>query len=196
MENEYITQKTANSTSPRFAPGDLPVREGQRPNTRLGPLHIQSNGHGDPKYLNRLLEDVLSWPYIESARSSTTPRYIVRIRLQETAARSDPSAFIGTREFGRVVLASPTIVLALPLVCAHWAIVRGWAEPDYLRSFGLMPAGAVLLYTPKNRVELAVCYSLFSESYHFACKFLHEEAQSAKGLTDSSRICFSRDSRP
>jgi hypothetical protein len=24
---------------------------------------------------------------------------------------------------------------------AHWAIVRGWAEPHYLRSFGLMPAG-------------------------------------------------------
>jgi hypothetical protein len=31
----------------------------------------------------------------------------------------------------------------LPLVCAHWAIVRGWAEPHYLTSFGLMPAGAV-----------------------------------------------------
>jgi hypothetical protein len=29
------------------------------------------------------------------------------------------------------------------LVCAHWAIVRGWAEPHYLTSFGLMPAGAV-----------------------------------------------------
>ena len=32
--------------------------------------------------------------------------------------------------------------------------VRGWAEPHYLRSFGLMPAGAVLVYTPKNREEL------------------------------------------
>jgi hypothetical protein len=196
MKNEYITPKRKDRTTTGFAPSDLPVREGQRPNTMLGPSHIQCNGHGDPKYLNRLLEDVLSWPYIESAPSSTTPRHMVRIRLQETAARIDPSAFIGTREFGRVVFGSPTIILALPLVCAHWAIVRGWAEPHYLRSFGLMPAGAVLLYTPKNRAELAVCYSLFSESYHFACKFLHEEAQSAKGLTDSSRICFSWDSRP
>jgi len=48
--------------------------------------------------------------------------------------------------------------------------VRGWAEPHYLRSFGLMPAGAVLVYRPKNREELAVCYSLFAEAYHFACK--------------------------
>ena len=44
---------------------------------------------------------------------------------------------------GRILLEAPTIYLALPLVCAHWAIVRGWAEPHYLTSFGLMPAGAV-----------------------------------------------------
>jgi hypothetical protein len=34
-----------------------------------------------------------------------------------------------------------------------------------------MPAGAVLVYTPKNREELAVCYSFFLEAYHLACKF-------------------------
>jgi len=39
-----------------------------------------------------------------------------------------------------------------------------------------MPAGTVIVYTPKNREELAVCYSLFSESYHFACKFADVEA--------------------
>jgi hypothetical protein len=33
-------------------------------------------------------------------------------------------------------------------ISAHWAIVRGWAESHYLRSFGLMPAGAVLVYRP------------------------------------------------
>jgi hypothetical protein len=63
-----------------------------------------------------------------------------------------------------------TIYLALPLVCAHWAIVRGWVEPRYLRYCRLMPAGAVVVYTPKDREELAVCYSLFFEAYYFACK--------------------------
>jgi hypothetical protein len=73
-------------------------------------------------------------------------------------------------EFGRVLLASPTIILVLPLVCAHWAIVKGWAEPHYLQSFGSVPAGTVIVYTPRNRVELQVCYSLFFESYHHASK--------------------------
>jgi hypothetical protein len=38
-----------------------------------------------------------------------------------------------------------------------------------------MPPGAVLVYTPKNPEELAVCYSLFAEAYHFACKFGKEQ---------------------
>ena len=170
MKNGYITPEWKVTTTPTFAPRDFPVREGPRPNTIVGPLHIQCNEHGDPGYLNQLLEDVLSWPSVESTPSSAPLTKVLPLRLEETAVNSDPSAFIGTREFGRVFLASPTIILALPLVCAHWAIVKGWAEPHYLRLFGLMPAGAVLIYTPKNCTELAVCYSLFSESYHFACK--------------------------
>jgi hypothetical protein len=72
------------------------------------------------------------------------------------------------REFARVLLGAPTIHLALPLVCAHWAIVRGWAEPHYLGSFGLLPAGVVVVYTPEDREQLSVCYALFHAAYHSA----------------------------
>lgn len=74
------------------------------------------------------------------------------------------------REFARVFLGVPTIYLVLPLLCAHRAIVRGWAEPHYLGSQGLMPAGTVIVYTPKDVEELAVCLVLFSESYHLGRK--------------------------
>ena len=47
--------------------------------------------------------------------------------------------------------------------CAHRAIVRGWAEPHYLGSQGLMPAGTVVVYTPKDVEELAICTVLFSK---------------------------------
>ena len=92
-------------------------------------------------------------------------------------ATDEPSAFLSAREFGRVLLGAPTIYLALPLVCAHWAIVRGWAEPHYLASFDLMPAGAVVVYTPRDEGELGVCYSLFSQSYRFARGFLRGKGQ-------------------
>ena len=174
MNNGYIVPKSEGMTTMAFASGGLPARKGPRPRTIAGPLHIQCSGHGDPKYLNRLLNDVLNWPYVESTppanRSDTIP-----IRLTENAVGSDAAAFINAREFARVLLGAPTIILALPSTCAHWAIVKGWAEPHYLRSFGLMPPGAVLVYTPKNREDLAVCYTLFSESYNFARgSVLHE----------------------
>jgi hypothetical protein len=165
-----------------FASEGLPARKGTRPKTMVGPLHLQCNGHGDPKYLNQLVRDVLTWPHIDATPSSLNPPNTICFRLEETATNSDPSAFISAREFARVILGTPTIVLALPLQWAHWAIVRGWAEPHYLRSFGFMPAGAVILYTPKTREELEVCYFLFSESYHFACKSASpENAEASTG---------------
>jgi hypothetical protein len=88
----------------------------------------------------------------------------------EMPASSDASAFITNREFARVLLGAPTIYLVLPLLCPHLAIVRGWAEPHYLGSQRLMPAGTVVVYRPKDVEELAVCSVLFSESYHLGRK--------------------------
>lgn len=149
----------------------LPRRKGAKPRTFRGPLHIQCNGHGDPKYLNQLIAEVLTWPHIESASSVVNRRKTFSIRLTEIAAAGDPSAFIIGREFARVLLQAPTIYLALPFEAAHWAEFRGWTEPHYLRSYGLMPVSASVVYTPRDEEELEVCYSLFSESYRFACKF-------------------------
>jgi hypothetical protein len=145
---------------------ELPARRGRRPKTVRGPLHIQCNQHGDLKYLNQLVDEVLTWPYIESAEPSVSRSNTIPIRLMEMVASNDPSAFITDREFARVFLGVPTIYLVLPLLCAYRAIVRGWAEPHYLGSQGLMPAGTVVVYTPKDVEELAICSVLFSESYH------------------------------
>jgi hypothetical protein len=168
-------------TTMRLGSEAIPARKGGRPKTIVGPLHVQCNGHGDPKYSKQLLNDILSWPYIEP--TATAPNHLdkVSIRLQEIAATNDSAAFISGTEFARVLLVAPTIILVLPLVCAHWAIVNGWAEPHYLHSFGLMPAGTVIVYTPRDREELEVCYSLFFESYYFGCQFVHEKPVKAIG---------------
>jgi hypothetical protein len=166
-------------TTWRLASEGLPMRKGRRPKTIIGPLHIQCNDHGERKYLNQLLNDVLAWPYIEPTSKSLNDLDRVSIRLQESVAANDFSAFIHDTEFARVHLEAPTIVMVLPLVCAHWAMVKRWAEPHYLQSFGLVPAGTVIVYTPRNREELEVCYSLFFESYYSASKFAREEAVQA-----------------
>ena len=150
----------------------LPRRSGLRPKTIRGPLHVQCTGHGDPNLLHHVIQEVLDWPQIESTAPFVDYQDTVSIRLRETACTDNASAFISGREFARVLLKAPTIYLALPLVWAHWAIVRGWAEPHYLTSYGLIPAGVVVLYTPRDEGERAVCYALFAESYNFACKLV------------------------
>ncbi len=112
-------------TTWRLASEGLAVRRGRRPKTIVGPLHIQCNDHGERSYLNQLLNDVLSWPYIEPTSKSLKHVDRVSIRLQEIAATDDFAAFIHDNEFARVHLKAPTIVMVLPLVCAHWAIVKG-----------------------------------------------------------------------
>ena len=171
----------------------LPQRRGAKPRTLRGPLHIQCNGHGDPRYLNQLVDEVLTWPHIESAPSGDRQK-TVPIRLNGIAAAGDPSAFISGREFARVLLKAPTIYLALPFEAAHWAVFRGWTEPHYLRSYGLMPVSASVLYTPRDEEELEVCYSLFSESYRFACKFA-DHAWNNWGFQGRARDWSARSSR-
>ena len=147
---------------------DLPARKGSRPKTLRGPLHIQCSGHGDRKYIDKLVSGVLSWPYVEGLADPSNQPTAIPFRFQENAATLDSAPFISTREFARVLLGAPTIYLALPLECAHWAIVRGWAEPHYLGSFGLLPAGVVVVYTPRDREGLSACYALFHAAYHSA----------------------------
>jgi len=144
---------------------DLPRRRGVRPKTIHAPLHLQCNGHGNPKHLNELIQQIRGWPDIESNPPSIARPDTLSICLVERAIAQNANTFIAEREIARVLLGAPTIYLALPLVTAHWAIIRGWAEPHYLGSHGLMPAGVVVLYTPRDEEERAVCYSLFAESY-------------------------------
>src|SRR5258708_37255889 len=90
---------------------ELPSRRGQRPKTVRGPLHIQCNGHGDLKYLNQLVDEVLTWPYIESAEPLGSRSNTIPIRVTEMSASIDASAFITDREVARVVLGAPTVDL-------------------------------------------------------------------------------------
>ena len=62
FENERCSKQEQNSKETTLASigsAGLPARKGQRPQTIRGPLHIQCNGHGDSKYLNQLVGQVL-----------------------------------------------------------------------------------------------------------------------------------------
>jgi hypothetical protein len=125
---------------------------------------------GDTKYLRGLITEVLSWPYVESTPPIGSSPDLISIHLQPGQGTNGSLAGTAAKKFAEVYLEAPTINLTLPLVTAHWAILYGWAEPHYLASHGLMPAGTVLLYTPRDERELEVCYFHFSRAYENALK--------------------------
>jgi hypothetical protein len=146
----------------------LPIRKGKRPITVRGPLHVQCSDNNDNRILRELVEEVAAWPSIEATDSPVGSGDLVSLRIAEDLASNDSANFIIGREFARVLFGAPTIYLTLPLSCAHWAIVRGWAEPHYSGSFGLMPPGVMVVYTPRDESERAVCRSLLLVSYNCA----------------------------
>ncbi len=165
-----------------FFPG-LPNRKGKRPLTIHSPLHLQCSGHGDDKPLRDLVDEVITWPHIEAGPLPVGSVNLISFQLSEDVASSDSSVFIAGREFGRVLLASPTIYLTLPLLCAHWAVVRGWAEPHYASGSGLVGPGVMVVYTPRDEHESAVCRSLFWISYNVSLN--ERRKKSTKGSARS-----------
>lgn len=146
----------------------IPTRKGRRPSTICGPLHIQWSGSGDTKCVRGLITEVLTWPDVESTPPVVNSPDLISIRLKQAQGATRSSAATAVKEFAKVYLEASTIYLTLPLVTAHFAILHGWAEPHYLASHGLMPAGTLLLYTPRDESELEVCHFHFSRAYEHA----------------------------
>src|ERR1700730_17019704 len=157
------SEKTVIPISPVF-----PTRRGKRPITISGPLHVQCGDHGDDRELRHLVDEVIAWPHIEAGPLPVGSADLVSLQVGEEVATDDPAVVITGREVGRVLFGAPTIYLKLSLSCAHSAIVRGWAEPHFSSSFGLVPPGVMVLYTPRDEHEVAVCRSLFWISYNFS----------------------------
>jgi hypothetical protein len=149
-------------------PATLSIRSGERPTTIRGPLHVQCSDNADDSALLQLLDEVITWPGVEARPLPVGSANLLSLHLAEKVATDNPGVFISGREFGRVLFGSLTIYLSLPLDCAHWAIVRGWAEPHFYGSYGLVPAGVMVIYTPRDEQELSVCRSLFWVSYRFS----------------------------
>lgn len=146
----------------------IPTRKGIRPKTIRGPLHIQCDGSGDARHLRELIAEVVAWPNVECAPSLASSPDFISIRLEQGFGTDGSLAGAAVKKLAEVYLEVPTINLTLPLVTAHWAILGGWAEPHYLASHGLMPAGTVLLYAPTDESELEVCRFHFSRAYELA----------------------------
>ncbi len=90
------------------------------------------------------------------------------IRLIGMFATNEPSAFLTARSLDEY-LGISNHLSSFAIGMRSLGDRPRVGQPHYLASFDLMPAGKIVVYTPRDEQELAVCDLLFSLSYRFAC---------------------------
>lgn len=147
----------------------LPHRAGMRPRTHRGLPHQQIDQQplGDAigaKLVARLfaLDGVIERPSGISVPGA-------RALVLRDGALGPSGAFMIGREFAHVhPLPDQSLHITLPDSRAQQAIEAGWAEYHPLVESGQLPRTHVMVYAPRDEVELEVVYGLVYESYRFA----------------------------
>ena len=90
------------------SPGNLPVKKGKRSVTVRGPLHVLCSDNSDYMLRRELVEEVASWPGIESSPLPGSRGTLVSLRVDEGLASENSSNFIAGNESARVLFGAPT----------------------------------------------------------------------------------------
>jgi hypothetical protein len=149
-----------------FAP---PPRAGQRPTTSEGLPHVQLNQHPPSEIIHQLTADCLAIPNVQCKESRMASADSRALCLPDELASGPPEAFIDGHEFCHLLpLPEGGAHVTLPEEIRRQAVALGWAEPHPISRIGEMPA-LVLLYAPRDRMELAIVLRMIRCSYEFAC---------------------------
>jgi hypothetical protein len=147
----------------------LPNRVGMRPRTHRGLPHQQLDQQPlddaiGAKLAARLfaLDGVMERPSGISVPGA-------RALVLRDGALGPSGAFMIDREFAHVhPLPDQSLHITLPDSRAQQAIEAGWAEYHPFVVSGQLPPTHVMVYAPRDHVELEVVYGLVYESYRFA----------------------------
>jgi hypothetical protein len=149
-------------------PRSLPQRAGPRPQSTAGLPFRQLDQFPPAEMMPRLLALCLQLPAVRSRESRLAAADSRALWLDDSASAGPPEAFIDGREFCHLH-APPdgSIHLTLPPGDVDGVVARGWAERHPIHSLGLHKT-LVLVYAPRDAVELHTVSSLVAHSWRFA----------------------------
>lgn len=148
----------------------LPIRAGLRPSTTPGLPHKQIDQQPtDESIRGRLAERIFALPGVSEGPTGVSVPGARALLLDRAAAGGPAEAFFKGGEFAHLHPdedQSMHVCLAPDLAVV--ACKAGWAEPHPLVITGELPSTHVLVYAPRNELELEVVASLVEASHHFA----------------------------
>jgi hypothetical protein len=148
----------------------LPVRAGDRPSTTPTNPHTQLDQQPtDLRWPEELAQRVFALPGVVEEPSRISVPGARALVLAPGEPVGPPEAFLIGREFAHLHPAPDHSLHAmLPTETVSEAVAAGWAEPHPVALRGLVPPTAVMLYAPRDEVELEVIDSLVRASHAFA----------------------------
>lgn len=151
-------------------PAALPRREGPGPATTPTNPHVQLDqqpADGGPR---RRLRELLAELPVAWRESMISVPGAEALTLRVEKAKGPQEAFMIGTEFAHLHPdPDHSLHMVLPDAAARAAIDAGWAEQHPVARRGLIPAGSVMVYAPRNDDEAEVVASLVRASYEYAC---------------------------
>ena len=148
----------------------LPRRRGERPGTTPTNPHTQLEQQPSDDRPRRRLEVLLAdLPGVVWGDSLISVPGARALTLPADQAAGPAEAFMIGTEFAHLHPAPDhSLHVALPPEVAGQAIDAGWAEQHPVAARGLVPAGTVMLYAPRDEAEADVVANLVRTSYDYA----------------------------
>ena len=147
----------------------LPARRGPRPRTPFALPYIQLDQWPPEDVSGDLIERSLRMADVRSKQSRMASPKSRALCLPDRCASGPQEAFIDDHEFCHLhPLPEGSIHLTLPNPLRDQAVDLGWAEPHPVARVGVMPKTLVLVYAPRDPMELEIAFHLVWSSCQFA----------------------------
>ena len=152
----------------------LQQREGPKPATTPGLPHKQLDQQPVHDELRQLLADRLfAMPGVTEGASRVSVPGARALLLDRSTAGGPPEAFFIEGEFAHLHPGDDqSLHVCLPSSLAAHVMEAGWGEPHPLVATGGLPDTHVMVFAPRNHLELEVTASIVEASYKYAMEGL------------------------
>lgn len=159
-----------NSMDTQITFENLPMREGDRPQTTPSNPHQQLNQQPEDKtYIENLMDWAFTFQNITKRSSAISVPGSVAMWMDDGHACKQCNAFMIGTEFAHFhPHPDYSMHLGLTQKDAEYVIEKGWGEWHPMIKRGILPPNMIMLYAPRDQNEMEVAKLILSRSYDFA----------------------------
>lgn len=147
----------------------VPHRPGPKPRTTQTNPHQQLDQRPPAELIELMTQRCFAFAQVVERPSLISVKGARALYLKPGVLSGPRAAFLIEREFAHIhPLPDGSMHLALPAETAREVIDKGWGEPHPVARMGLIPAGIIMVYAPRDANELAVVMHIVEASHRFA----------------------------